>query len=208
MQIPITCDVRERVPLGQLRELQEDLKDISPENLAKLKESILNKGFSFPFFVWVDGVDYWIIDGHQRLKAIREMISEGYLFGDLPIAKIEAQNMTEAKEKLLLATSKYAYITEDGFLKFTKDFNFDNLKNKINLPDVNVEFLINMGGDFERNLEKIELQGQVSNKAFVIYFTFKDKEDFDLVAQFFGASKQKKHSCAFNGELLKEKLAL
>jgi hypothetical protein len=53
-----------------------DLKSLSKENYEKLRHEILELGFSFPVNVWLDSNDglYYIIDGHQRTRVVKQMI--------------------------------------------------------------------------------------------------------------------------------------
>lgn len=61
--INITCDAPTTMPIDQLEAFQGDLKQITEEELGKLKAGILKYGFSFPVFVWRKK----ILDGHQRV---------------------------------------------------------------------------------------------------------------------------------------------
>ena len=64
--IRVTCRAADILPIDALIEFQGTLKTISADNLSKLKRSILKYCFTAPIFVW-HGVDYHILDGHQRL---------------------------------------------------------------------------------------------------------------------------------------------
>ena len=122
-KINITCKSGELIPIDQLKSFQGDLKIITDEQLTKLKDSIVKYGFSFPIFVWGKK----ILDGHQRLKAITSLISDGYEIEDysLPVVQIQAGSEQEAAEKLLLINSRYATMTQDGFDIFLADFSID-----------------------------------------------------------------------------------
>lgn len=139
-KINITCKGSKAVELDKLQEFQGDLKEITSEKMDKLKRVILSHGFSFPVFVWGE----FILDGHHRLKAVRELVDAGYSIGSIPVVEIEAKNKTEAGEKLLLLNSQYAEMTDSGFGNFIldMDINIEWLLNGIDLPQVDVSQFI------------------------------------------------------------------
>lgn len=123
-EIRITCRGADTLPIDALIEFQKNIKTISKDNLAKLKRSILKHGFTAPIFVW-KGVDYHIIDGHQRMKALLSLREEGYDIPLLPVVYIEADNEKEAKEKLLYITSQYGEFSTDGLCSFIDGLDID-----------------------------------------------------------------------------------
>jgi hypothetical protein len=135
-EIKITCKAADGMALDELYEFQGELKTISDDELEKLKKSILKYGFSFPVFVWENK----ILDGHQRLKAVRQLVEQGYKIKDnkLPVVRIEAKDEKEAAEKLLLINSRYAKIDQEGFQVFTFDFDIDipEIGNFIDIPEI------------------------------------------------------------------------
>ena len=136
MNIKITCSGSRFVPLESLKDFQGALKTISRDELNKVKRSILKIGFSFPVFVWNEE----IIDGHQRVKAVNELLREGHEIDDIPVVDIYAENRSEAAEKLLRLNSQHGKITDDGLLAFVDDngVNVDGLLDDLSLPDVDV----------------------------------------------------------------------
>lgn len=138
--IPITCQGQKQIPIGKLEDFQGDLKTLPAYNEAKLRHVILKYGFSFPVFVWKQS----IIDGHQRIKALKSLLADGYqIKGGIPVVEIEAANEKEAAEKLLLIESKYGQVTEDGLIGFVNAFELDigELINGIDLPDLDIDKL-------------------------------------------------------------------
>jgi site-specific DNA-methyltransferase (adenine-specific) len=137
-EIRVTCKGADILPIDSLVELQGNLKTISKDNLTKLKRSILKHGFTAPIFVW-KGIDYHVIDGHQRLKALCSLREEGYNIPLLPVVYIEADNETEAKEKLLYITSQYGEFTTEGIYEFVEglDINFEDVRLSIGEFDFN-----------------------------------------------------------------------
>ena len=113
-EIPITCEGTQYMPINQLENFQENLKELKEVNYNKLKKVIEKYGFSFPVFVWNNK----IIDGHQRIFVIKKMMEEGYTIGDIPVVNIQARNEREAKEKILLAIAEYGTVTDEGLYEF------------------------------------------------------------------------------------------
>lgn len=139
-KIPVTCDPQgrlERRPLADLTPFQGALKDLSDENYAKLKASILAEGFMAPVFVWRDK----ILDGHQRTSVLAR---EGWdLEGDgVPVVEIEADTEQEAARKLLKLTSAYAKPQAEGVFDFLQanDLGIEDMAD-VDLPDFDTDAL-------------------------------------------------------------------
>jgi len=127
-KIKIKCSCSKYVPLKTLKKFQGDLKRITPENLEKLKKSIISNGFIAPFFIWEHEGENKIIDGHQRLLAIDSLKKEGYLIPDLPIVTIQAQNERQAKKILLLVTSQYGEFEISEIEKWLENIDRDAIE--------------------------------------------------------------------------------
>ena len=149
--IKIECTGTEFIEIDSLVSLQGELKSRTRFQLDKLRNQILEKGFSFPVFIWQHENRNFIFDGHCRDEICKELLSEGYLFqnGDdapgtkIPAVFIFAKNKKEAKEKLLALNSSYGKISEEGFLNFINEkgfeLDFEKLKLDLELPDINLE---------------------------------------------------------------------
>lgn len=139
-RIAVACRAADVLPIDTLLEFQGDAKTLSKENLEKLKRSILKYGFTAPIFVWESGGDYYILDGHQRLKALLSLREEGYDIPLLPVAYIEAASEREAAEKLLYISSQYGEFSREGLdaFAFEKDIAIDDLE--LRLVDVEMSF--------------------------------------------------------------------
>jgi hypothetical protein len=108
------------VPWKDLKPFQGRLKVLSKESFEKLKYRILKGGFRFPPFVWIDGNDHYLLDGHQRRAALAKMEKQGYKIPkDLKVIHIPASSYDEAKEMVLELISQYGKVTEDGLMDFT-----------------------------------------------------------------------------------------
>jgi len=136
--IKITCDSKAALTIDELENFQGKLKSIDEDAFAKLKASILRYGFSFPVFVWGKK----ILDGHQRLAAVKQLIGEGYAVSGnkLHVVKIEAENERQAAEKLLLINSRYAKIDQQGFDVFVGDFDIElgELDVFLDIPEIDM----------------------------------------------------------------------
>jgi ParB-like chromosome segregation protein Spo0J len=109
----VTCEAATALPLDLLLDFQGGIKTISDENLGKLKRRIVEHGINAPVFVWrtkAKKPKHYIIDGHQRCMALRELRDEGYTVPDVPVAFIEAKSKKDAADKLLAITSQYGNI--------------------------------------------------------------------------------------------------
>ncbi len=136
-ELQITCTGVTTVGLDELTDLQGDLKDLTEENYAKLRNSFTKYGFTIPFFYWEDpeGTKF-VIDGHQRMRTLRAMRIEGIAIPPLPAIPIQAIDKIQAKEKLLLINSRYGDMTQEGFDQFVSDMPIDDLEDLLAIPDV------------------------------------------------------------------------
>lgn len=86
----------------------EKIKPIQPDdvkintNINALKKSLKNHGFSLPFAVWKDDNVIYCVDGHTRVKALKELKHEGEDVPDkLKAFEIEAKDRKEAVQILV-----------------------------------------------------------------------------------------------------------
>lgn len=126
----LKINVKEIKYLGieELHEFQGDLKSLSDENFNRLKNDLISTGFDFVLHVWLDpkSKQYKLIDGHQRLKVLTALHSEGSLkIPKIPVALISAKNLKEAKKKVLKAASQHGETNRDSVLDFGFDSGFD-----------------------------------------------------------------------------------
>jgi len=145
MKVEIKCTGTDEIEIDKLKDFQGDLKKISNENLIKLKDSILVNGFTAPVFVWKKGNTHYIIDGHQRIKALQVLKEEGCEIGKLPIIYIKAKDNNDAKKKLLYITSQYGEFVSSEFFDFVLNLDgIDNIRltnEELNLTGINTEDL-------------------------------------------------------------------
>ncbi len=154
--IRIACKAAFSLELKDLQELQGDLKSLSKKNYAKLKREILSEGFSAPFFIWQDSHQNYILDGHQRIRVLRQLEQEGYEIPALPVVPVEAIDLDDAKRKLLAFASQYGEMNSEGLYEFMSksSIEFDEMDSRYRFPEIKNE-------DFKDEFfEEPEQQGQ------------------------------------------------
>jgi len=141
MEIKITCKGQKYLPIESLVDFQGELKALSGDDMEKLKKSIVEIGFSFPVYVWKN----YILDGHQRLLAVRDLLDDGHSIDNIPVVEIDADDETHAAKKLLILNSKYGKISEDGIIGFTDKYDIDltGLKDILCYDDLDIDDIIN-----------------------------------------------------------------
>jgi len=139
--IAIRCTAAVNLDLANLTPLQGELKELTGANFEKLKQSILKHGITFPFFVWQSDDKNYILDGTQRDRVLKRMAEEAYQVPPLPCALIEAKNRKEAAEKILLISSQYGHVTDEGLYEFlsTNDLDFGELEPLLELPALDLD---------------------------------------------------------------------
>lgn len=87
--------------LDDFCELQEDFKISDTDKLMKLALLIMTRGFKYSFKAWRDeDGKLWIIDAHQRKKALSILRSRGVIVPDIPYEPIYAADKREAVEEI------------------------------------------------------------------------------------------------------------
>lgn len=127
-----------------------ELEFLQPENFKewiekgdiKLTNSILKYQFIDPFKVWEHEGKLYCLDGRHRFMDLNFISNTpGSNVPELlPATFINCENMQEAAELVLVYSSAYAKITEQGLEDFTANFNLNlpELENLINLPSFEV----------------------------------------------------------------------
>jgi len=101
------------------------LKSSDSRDISKLKNAIVNSGFSFPIYIWHE--HRYVIDGKGRDIALSELEKEGYVIPDLPVSYIKADNKAQAKRLALQASSQHGQITKESLEEFTIDLDLQPL---------------------------------------------------------------------------------
>lgn len=155
MEIKIKVEGSKSVPYKKLNNFQGDLKILTESNYQRFKNNILINGFIEPISTWLDPSDkkLKILNGHQRLATVKRMVeNENYQIADIPINIIEADNIQDAKKKVLALTSEYGEMTREGVHNFISGMELDTdelstyLKDVTNLKSINIDEIL---ADFE-----------------------------------------------------------
>lgn len=104
-------------PIDAFNELQEDFKIHDPDKLSKLQMLIISRGFKYSFKVWKDPEGkLWIIDAHQRRKALLALRKYGFTIPEIPYEEIQAADKREAVEEIAAYNSEFAAKNPDTVL--------------------------------------------------------------------------------------------
>lgn len=136
--IRISCQGATTAEVSDLKDLQDDLKELSEASYQALKEEILNTGFAFPIHVWTDPKKaMWIVGGHQRKRALERLKKEGFAVPKVPIVLVEAANAKEAKRRVLQDVAQYGKVTPQGLYDFmdVAKFKFEDVYSSFKIPD-------------------------------------------------------------------------
>ena len=116
-------------PIDSFLELQEDFKISDPDKLAKLQMLIITRGFKYAFKAWKDpDGKLWIIDAHQRRKALLALRKAGFEIPEIPYEPIFAENKKEAVEEIAAYNSEFAKKNPDTLLFKKYDISTDTLE--------------------------------------------------------------------------------
>ncbi len=123
--IRITCKGVGTVALEEVTGIQGNLKKISRKNLEMLKNRILKRGFNVHYHIWKNHGKNYLLDGHQRTRALLELQAQGYFVPELPFSIVEASSLEDAKDALLGISSQYGEFTMEGLREFTVGMEID-----------------------------------------------------------------------------------
>lgn len=145
MTIRLACDVRDFLPLDELLAFQGELKILSETAYIQLKTEILETGFAFPVHFWKSPKgECFIVGGHQRvltLKRLRDV--DGFRVPRIPVVRVLADDLRQAKRRVLQDIAQYGQVTADGLVPFMDEAGFDmkDIAGSFRIPDINLEFL-------------------------------------------------------------------
>lgn len=155
-------------PLDSFIELQEDFKKTDADKLSKLQMLIITRGFKYSFKVWKDeNGKLWIIDAHQRRKALMGLRSYGFHIPEIPYEQIQASNKREAVEEIAAYNSEFAQKNPDTLLFNKYNINGNdlakfNLGYEIKQTDFSIagEKLFSSGTEISEAQEAIDIVSQ------------------------------------------------
>ena len=165
----------EMIPWKELSFIQSDsFKTSTDEQYQKVASSLINNQFVAPFYVWrdeSDGGQLWCVDGKRRDTVLRQIDAEGganikdpdsgqeefyaiTIPEELPALLIDAESKEAAAKLVLLFSSSYGEVSQEGLAEFIQqyDLNFPELKFEINLPEFSMP-------RFEQTFDSFGLSG-------------------------------------------------
>lgn len=157
-----------RLPINSLDEFQGDFKTLGKKQFEKLKKSIEKNGFIQPFFIWKSGDKYFILDGHQRKKAIIDLYGDTI---DVDCLEIKADSEIEAKKFVLYYSTSYAEFDKDSFFNFADGLSFDDLE-AFQFP--NFSFSEN---DFIKGFEEKQSITDENENKFIVFIECKNENE-------------------------------
>ncbi len=160
-KIQIKCKGADLLPFETLLQFQGELKSLNNRNLKRLKNQILTKGFIAPFFIWKKKDKNYILDGTQRDKALKSLNKDGYEIPLLPVVYIEADNKSDAREKLLSLSSQYGDWDPDELTTWLNDIDSE-IKKDLRFLDREMDIHIDIEDYSDLDQEVEDLKGMKS----------------------------------------------
>lgn len=121
---------------------QEDFKEWIEEGDRKLLNSLLRYQFIDPFKVWFDGERLWCLDGYHRYSDLLKVEESGIKVPELlPATFINCNDIKNAAELVLVYSSIYAKISQQGLYDFIGKYEIDysEIKTAIEIPDFSID---------------------------------------------------------------------
>ncbi len=160
----------ELIEWKKLKFIQDDnFKEWIGNGGEKLLQSILKYQFIDPFKVWQCNEDIYCLDGKHRtidLKIVEESGIEVPAL--LPATFIDCNDIKEAAELVLVYSSAYARVTNDGLISFLQkfDLSFPDIKETLAISDFD---MIKFESDLSINtLESKEVIAKSLQEQFII----------------------------------------
>lgn len=142
--VKIACTGADMADPADFKPLQGALKELSEEDYHRLKQLIIDFGFSDPVNAWDRDNQKFIISGHQRIATLLRMRAEGYIVPFIPYNLVDAENEHEAKMKVLGAASQFGKITTLGLRSMMDDLQLDisDVSESFALPGLDMPSLV------------------------------------------------------------------
>lgn len=121
-EISVSCDVRDFADLNSLVPFQKELKSLSKEDYDRFRIELIETGIAFPIKVWEDEGRLNIVGGHQTHRMLTNLRdAEGFVIPPVPIVRVLAKDIKEAKRRVLQDISQYGRVERQGLYEFTLD---------------------------------------------------------------------------------------
>lgn len=101
------------------------------EDYLALERELITVGFRDPFKVWQDvargvgvsAVANYVLDGHQRLRILRELRKMGWTIPALPFDPVECTDEKDAHRQVLAFTSQYGKMTTESAFRYATNYD-------------------------------------------------------------------------------------
>lgn len=168
------------LPLEELKPYERNAKMHPPEQIKKIKQSIVDFGFNDPIAIW----NGEIVEGHGRYAAAKELGLES-----VPVVKLDGLSDEQRK----------AYALVHNKLTMDTGFDLDILEKELDgLLDFDADFydlaVDEQTGFFERVLDEENLLGYVKTlerETFNVTFSFPMESREDILDYINKVSKEK-----------------
>ncbi|WP_234110154.1 DNA-methyltransferase [Chryseobacterium sp. R2A-55] len=130
----------------------------------KLINSLIKYQFADPFKVWENKGTIYCLDGKHRYLDLAHLETLGVEIPDtLPATFIDCESKEEAAELVLVYSSAYAKITQQGLFDFVQKFNLDvpTLRDQISIPDFSME-------RFEQKFNLFDVESAEEDEVYVL----------------------------------------
>ena len=153
-ELQIKCETKDSIQMEQLTEFQGKLKELSEKNYKKLRKELETEGFIDPVRVWKQKDKNFILDGHQRLRVMKEMKKEGWKVPKVPIVFVKPRDEKQAKRWVLSLTSQYGRVGHEELYEFVCDVGLDprDLATSFAIPGISLT-------EFKKNYFDPEVSG-------------------------------------------------
>lgn len=152
--IRIACDVKDYLPLEDFIAFQGNLKSLSTKRYEELKQEIVSTGFAFPPYVWKGPKgERFILGGHQRIRTLQQMKTEGFHVPLVPIVYVFADNLKQAKRRVLQDVAQYGQVERQGLYEFMVDaeISMGDLAGSFAIPDASLDMNRFQAEFFDKN---------------------------------------------------------
>ena len=121
---------------------QKGFKDLSNVAMEKLQESILKNNFVESFKVWLHDGNLICLDGYHRCEVLKKLEKEGHEVPEEFTADfIECKDKKEAAKLVLIFSSRYAVIDNEGLYEFMtkQSLKVADIIDQVEIPDIDLK---------------------------------------------------------------------
>lgn len=159
-----------------LKFIQADqFKHLDEDSYQKLENSILANHFTQPFYVWesIEDAELYCLDGRHRVLVLENLVSKGFdVPEELPATFIYCKDKQEAAHLVLIYSSMYAKITQQGLFDFIQAYDIDYaaMRDQVDMPDLSLDRfeqkfdVFHVVGDQDEHEVELDLEGTIAVK--------------------------------------------